>query len=147
MTAKVLHGSELGHTETIAEDVADALGGVEAKSLADVKPADLTGDHLYLLFCSSYGDGELPNTALDFAESLEGGARLDGVRFALFGLGDTSYTTFGDGPRTLRSLMLAAGAAEAAELIVHDVSTSQSAEDEAIAWAEKLAAANSQPAR
>ncbi|WP_430806924.1 flavodoxin domain-containing protein, partial [Burkholderia multivorans] len=43
--------------------------------------------------CSTYGDGEVPSSAREFyAQLQEGDVDLTGVRFAVFGMGDASYT-------------------------------------------------------
>ena len=95
MNITVLFGTETGNAEMLAEDVAAHLEGdhdVTCTNLCDFAPADFTPNHFYLVICSTYGDGELPSSAKPFAEAMaQARPDLDGIHFAIFGLGDTEY--------------------------------------------------------
>lgn len=143
MKINVLYGTETGNAEMLAEDIVSELEGdhkVSATDLADFDPADFDGETLYLLVCSTYGDGELPASAKPFAEKLKADQPdLTGVHFAMFGLGDSEYEeTFNGGPKTLAELMIAAGAAQLGERIAHDASGPDMAEDLAFPWAAEV---------
>lgn len=145
MKITVLFGTETGNAEMLAEDMAGELEGdhaVEVVNLADFEPADFDRETLYLLVCSTYGDGELPASAKPFAERMAaGGPDLAGVHFGIFGMGDSEYDeTFNGGPRALAELMTAAGAAQLGERIAHDASGADMAEDLAFPWAEEIIA-------
>lgn len=143
MKINVLYGTETGNAEMLAEDIAAELEGdhqVSAANLSDFDPADFEQETLYLMVCSTYGDGELPASAQPFAEKL--GAEkpdLSGVHFGIFGMGDSEYDeTFNGGPKTLAELLIARGATQLGERIAHDASGPEMAEDLAFPWAEEI---------
>ena len=142
MNVLILHGTETGTAEMLAEEMAgwfDAQDGAGHASLADVTPSDLEAGTAYLIVCSTYGDGELPGTAKSFYALLDGGTDLSGVKFAIFGLGDSQYQdTFGFGSKLIEDAMIAAGAQTLVDRHVHDASGSDLAEDAAKIWIETV---------
>lgn len=95
----VLYGTESGNTEALADRaVKDAKKrGFKAvmKNMADISPADLAKEENLLVIVSTWGDGEAPETAIGFhKEFMTADLKLDGLRFAVCGLGDTSYEKF-----------------------------------------------------
>ncbi|KZY02797.1 MULTISPECIES: flavodoxin domain-containing protein [unclassified Sulfitobacter] len=143
MNINVLYGTETGNAEMLAEDIAAELEAnheVTAINLSDFDPANFDADTLYLLVCSTYGDGELPASAQPFAEKLESEQPdLTGVHFGIFGMGDSEYEeTFNGGPKTLAELMIARGASQLGDRIAHDASGTDMAEDIAFPWAEQI---------
>ena len=95
----VLYGTESGNTEALADRaVKDAKKrGFKAvmKNMADISPADLAKEENLLVIVSTWGDGEAPETAVGFhKEFMTADLKLDGLRFAVCGLGDTSYEKF-----------------------------------------------------
>ncbi|XHB98365.1 flavodoxin domain-containing protein [Nitratireductor sp. ac15] len=145
MNITVLYGTETGNAEMLAEDVMAELEGehdVECSNLSDFAPDAFDARRLYLIVCSSYGDGELPASAQPFADALQANMPdLTGVHFGIFGLGDTEYEeTFGFGSKTLSELLSARGAVQIGERITHDASGSDMAEDLAFPWAAQIVA-------
>lgn len=143
MNIQVLYGTETGNAEMLAEDIAAELEAeheVTATNLSDFDPADFDRGTLYLLVCSTYGDGELPASAQPFAEKMEAEQPdLTGVHFGIFGMGDSEYEeTFNGGPATLAELMIGRGATQLGERIAHDASGADMAEDLAFPWAEEI---------
>lgn len=132
-----------GTAEVAAESIAARLAGrfaVAVRDLADTDPADLAAGTLAVAVCSTYGDGELPTSARGFAERLAAGARLDGVRFAAFGLGDRTYgETYSRGADLLTAAFESAGAEHVLEVGRHDAATGRSASETAGEWAEGVA--------
>ncbi len=71
---------------------------------------------LVALVSSTTGDGDQPEKAEELWRRLRGRSlpadHLSGLRFACLGLGDSNYSQFCNGPRTLRSRLLELGARE-----------------------------------
>lgn len=144
MTLAILYGTETGNAEMLAEDIAAHLSmqNPEVSNLSDVDPADLDPDTLYIIVCSTYGDGELPASAQPFAAKMEAQRpNLASVRFAVFGMGDSEYPdTFNGGGERIEVLMTAAGATLVGERITHDASGSDMADDLAMPWVDDIIA-------
>ncbi|QBF33432.1 flavodoxin domain-containing protein [Thalassococcus sp. S3] len=132
----VLYGTETGNAEMVAEDTGDAIDASYIVNLSDITPSDLDPGALHLFVCSTYGEGELPASAKEFAAALAQDQKLGGVPFAIFGLGDRSYETFAGGAKSLRALLLSCGAVEIAPIMLHDANGPELPEDAAIAWAQ-----------
>lgn len=141
MTLAILYGTETGNAEMLAEDIAAHLGDVPVTNLADFDPADFDTGTLYLIVTSTYGDGELPASAKPFAEKMAAQSPdLTGLRFAVFGMGDSAYPeTFNFGGKRIEELLTAAGAMMLGERVTHDASGPDMAEDLALPWASALA--------
>ena len=95
----VLYGTESGNAESLADRaVKDAKKkGFKAvmKNMADLSPADLAKEENLLVIVSTWGDGDAPETAVAFhKEFMAADLKLDGVKFSVCGLGDTSYDKF-----------------------------------------------------
>ena len=145
MKIAILYGTETGNAEMLAEDIMAELEGehdLSCDNLSDITPGDLSADTFYLMVCSTYGDGDLPASAQPFAEAMAGSdLSLAGVHFAIVGLGDSEYDeTFNNGSLRLAELMIARGAAQIGERVVHDASGSDLAEDIAFPWAREVVA-------
>ncbi|MEL7415676.1 MAG: flavodoxin family protein [Pseudomonadota bacterium] len=139
MKLSLLYGTETGNTEMLCEDLQEHLEGdheVSIANLEDTDPADLSSDVFYIFVCSTYGEGELPQSAIPFAEALKsGGADLTGIRFAVFGFGDTTYeATYNNGSVVLMQALLKAGAEFIGERGLHDASGLEDPIDIAAPW-------------
>lgn len=96
----IIFGSTTGNTETMSENVQNALeeSGIEAelKNVNEASVTDLIGEHdAILLGCPAYGDDdiELQEDFEEFYEKMEG-IDLSGKKFAVFAPGDSSYEHF-----------------------------------------------------
>jgi sulfite reductase (NADPH) flavoprotein alpha-component len=96
----VLYGSQTGNAKRLAEDLgrrATAAGLAVRVIRADAYPVrELKQERLLYVVISTQGDAEPPDDSRAWIEFL-GGARapkLEGLRFAVLGLGDSSYPQF-----------------------------------------------------
>lgn len=99
-TLTVVYGSQTGNARRVAETLlAEATArGLKARLLrADAYPlAELKRETQLALVISTQGDGDPPDDARGFVEHLLGrrAPKLEGLRFAVLGLGDSSYAKF-----------------------------------------------------
>lgn len=140
MKIRLLYGTETGNAEMLCEDLEAHLEGdhdVSMANLEDTAPEELTADTFFLVVCSTYGDGDLPASAQPFADTAEAiKPDWSEVRFAIFGLGDSSYETYNEGSDKMAALLTRFGATQVGERSIHDAMGSDMAEDLALPWAD-----------
>ncbi|WP_067830188.1 flavodoxin domain-containing protein [Nocardia inohanensis] len=142
MRVVILFGTELGTAEVVADCIADELSGCDVSiyDMMDFDPADLTPEEFLIVVCSTYGDGELPTGAEPFFNTLDATRPdLTGLRFAVFGLGDSVYgDTFNRGGEIAAEKLIERGAIQVGEHARHDNSTEVKPRDMAREWAAAL---------
>ena len=143
MKIMLLYGTETGNAEMLAEDMMaelEAEHDVACSNLSDFAPDAFEAGCLYLVVCSTYGDGELPASAQPFAEKIEAvSPDLSAIHFGVFGLGDSEYhETFNGGGKRMAELLIKHGATQVGERVTHDASGSDMAEDLAFPWAARI---------
>lgn len=134
----ILFGTESGGAELVADELQRMFGDdARVEDLADTDPADLHTDRVHLLICSTYGDGEAPTAVRPFLQALENGTeRLDGVRYAMFGMGDRSYEkTYSRGSELVDEALARRGARRLGEYGRHDAGGPVEAVEAAREWA------------
>ena len=100
LAVTVLSASQTGHAREVAANLHAALTqqGINAKlvSAADYKPKTIADEQVLLLVTSTQGEGEPPEEALSLHRLLFGkkAPQLPALRFAVCGLGDSSYPDF-----------------------------------------------------
>ncbi|MGN5290884.1 assimilatory sulfite reductase (NADPH) flavoprotein subunit [Aeromonas sp. 11P] len=135
----ILYGSQTGNAKGVATAIkaqAEARGlPVTLASMADYKPKQLKKESHLLVVVSTYGEGEPPESAVDLFEQLKKGklGKLDGLKFAVLGLGDSSYEFFCQTGKDFDSFLATAGAERIYELASLDVDY----QDAAKAWGEQ----------
>ncbi len=96
----VLYGSESGNAEKLASTIQKAAEKrnckVKVVSMGDAKAADLKKSKNLLIVVSTWGEGDPPDAATDYCEEFmaDGMPKLDGLKFSVCALGDTSYEHF-----------------------------------------------------
>ncbi|QIM16148.1 nitric oxide synthase [Leucobacter insecticola] len=140
MKFTVLFGTESGNSELIAEDLGAKLLETESdvivSDMQDFDPADLSPERFTIIVCSSHGDGGLPDTAISFAEAFDAAPpNLRGLRYAVFGLGDSFYKdTYSQGSEKIDRRFQAQGGERLGEYGRHDASSWDLGSDVALAW-------------
>lgn len=96
----VLFGSQSGNSQKLAKELSGKLQGqgfhVTLSSMIDFKTNTLKKIQNLLVVISTHGDGEPPDNAISFHEFLHSkrAPKLEGLRFSVLALGDTSYEFF-----------------------------------------------------
>lgn len=99
-TILILYGTETFTAEGLAEDTGEALEtagfATEVVDMDDFDLSELTAATTLLIVTSTYGNGDPPANAEPLFEYLMGSdaPRLEGLRFSVCGLGDTTYARF-----------------------------------------------------
>jgi MioC protein len=139
-TATILFGTETGNAEMVADEVLDSLSTIgfvgEVHSMEEFSVEDLPTQQCLILITSTYGEGDLPDTAIAFFDALKDASPdLTATRFAAFGLGDSSYDTYNNAISTLVKAFVDLGATQIGETGRHDAESGHDPCDTATAWA------------
>jgi sulfite reductase (NADPH) flavoprotein alpha-component len=141
-TATVLFGSQTGHAERLATDLAAGMkvNGLQARlcSTNDYPRRELKDERLLLVIISTQGDGDPPDNArelLDFLNSRRA-PRFEALRYAVLALGDSSYPKFCHVGRQMDARLAELGAQRVLPLAEADVDF----ETVATPWAEQILA-------
>ena len=140
ITVTILFGTETGNSEMVADEISTALDpfGItsEVHNMGDYPVDELSRQELVILVTSTYGEGDLPDTAIPFFDTLkESKPDLSTTQFAAFGLGDSSYDTYNNGIATLIEAVTALGATQIGETGRHDANSGLDPCDTATTWA------------
>ena len=138
MNIQFLYATETGTSEMLCEDMVDALSGFECTitNLGEFDPADFDAATFYVFVVSTYGNGDIPATALPFWDAIEASPpNLTNIRFAIFGLGDMVFAeTFNNGSKQVADKLVGLGAQMIGERGLYDASTVSLPEDTGVPW-------------
>lgn len=132
----VLVGTQTGTAEAIAEDLGRAASGygvaVTTVGLDDVEVDRLSSMGHVVVITSTYGEGEMPDNAELFWETLQASTapRLDGLKFSVLALGDSGYDGFCQAGKLIDTRLEQLGA----ERILARVDCDVDYEEPAAAW-------------
>ena len=144
----LLVGTMTGNAEIAAEEMQQVFReecGCDAKLIPmdGVDPGVFRGNGIVIVCTSTYGEGDVPENAKPLYEALC--ARrpdLSGVRYAVFGLGDSNYRdTFNGGGRRFDDILSALGAVRLGERAAHDARSGVDPWEYAREWARRWHAA------
>lgn len=95
----IIYGTETGNSKKLAFQLLSTLkkSKIQAKStdVSQFSVEKLEKEDFIIIIISTQGDGDLPTNAVEFFEALKRKApNLEKTKFAVFGLGDTSYPFF-----------------------------------------------------
>lgn len=140
---RILFGTESGNAELVADDIAETFinAGTDAQvvDMEDFDVDDLADLGTVIVVTSTYGEGELPATTAPFAEALLAAKPdLSSLRFAAFGLGDSSYETYNNAIDILTRDLTGLGAQQLGDTGRHDAVSGESFTDAATSWAKTI---------
>lgn len=123
----ILYATESGNSEALAakakQDAAKRGFAAKVLDMGDASVDMLKNAGTILAIISTWGDGEPPQRAAPFYRALMGDAapKLDGVKFAVLALGDSSYAQFCETGKQVDERFAALGASRAAERVELDL--------------------------
>lgn len=115
-TLTILFGSQTGNAKGLAESFQGKAeeAGFSSKlvSMADYKPRQLKNETHVVVFVSTHGEGDAPDDAIELHEFLAGkkAPKVPNLKYAVLGLGDSSYEFFCQTGKDFDSRLAALGA-------------------------------------
>jgi sulfite reductase (NADPH) flavoprotein alpha-component len=126
-TLTIIYGSQTGNAKGIATayQVKASEAGIPAKviSMADYKPRQIKNETHIAIVVSTHGEGEAPDDAVELHEFLgsKKAPKLPNLKYAVLGLGDTSYEFFCQTAKDFDTRLATLGATAVLERVDCDV--------------------------
>ena len=136
----VISASQTGNARKVAAELQQRLAAASVNAVhaaaADYKPKNIAGEQLVLLVTSTQGEGEPPEEALSLYKLLSGkkAPNLSGLKFAVLGLGDSSYPMFCGAGKSFDELLAKLGG----ERLLERQDCDLEYQAEAAAWLDKI---------
>ena len=143
MKITILVGTMTGTAQLCAQEMELALddGETEVKTLMmdGLDGSVFSGDGVFLICTSTYGQGDVPDNARALYEDLKAKRPdLSSVRYGVFGLGDRTYAeTFNFGGKRFDEILTELGARRIGERHTHDASSGILPEETALEWCQE----------
>ncbi len=143
MPVHIFYGSSTGTAEGAANSMVEVFekhGPVEVHDMMDAEIEALDPADFHVFVCATYGEGELPSGAEYFFQTLDDAKPdLTGLRFAVFGLGDTIYEdTFNQAGKLISKHIKDLGGIRVGERAEHDNSGEEDPDETAVEWAAEI---------
>tara|TARA_B100000287_G_C20207907_1_gene612858 strand:- start:12 stop:452 length:441 start_codon:yes stop_codon:yes gene_type:complete len=138
----VLYGTETGNSELLAMDICKSgeQSGLECVNFGmdEIDNSDFNEIENLLIVCSTWGDGEQPDNAIDLWDYVEelGDGDLQNMKFAVLALGDTAFDLFCEAGKEWDRILEEKGASRIYDRVDCDVDY----EDDAEEWIENVIA-------
>src|SRR3970282_1142448 len=153
---RILVGTMTGTAQLCAQEMELALDDgetqVETLMMDNLDSSVFSGEGVFLICTSTYGQGDVPDNARALYEDLKARRpNLSRVRCGVFGLGDRTYAeTFNFGGKRFDEILAELGAERVGERHMHDASSGVLPEETALegcqAWRGRVRERVSQPA-
>ena len=143
MKITILVGTMTGTAQLCAQEMELALddGETEVKTVMmdGLEGSVFSGEGVFLICTSTYGQGDVPDNARALYEDLKAKRPdLSNVRYGVFGLGDRTYAeTFNFGGKRFDELLTELGARRIGERHMHDASSGILPEETALEWCQE----------
>jgi len=140
MKVTILVGTMTGTAQLCAQEMELALddGETEVQTLMmdGLDASVFSGESVFLICTSTYGQGDVPDNARALYEHLkQARPDLSQVRYGVFGLGDRTYAeTFNFGGKRFDEVLAELGAKRVGERHMHDASSGILPEETALEW-------------
>ncbi|GAA4895708.1 flavodoxin domain-containing protein [Ferrimonas pelagia] len=138
MKIALIIGTTMGGAEAVADELLPVLenAGHEVIYCLDPQAEILLSCPLWLVVTSTHGAGELPENLVKTHQWLATQPSLNGIQYALCGIGDSSYDTFCGALDLLEMPLRSNGAIAFVDKIRIDVQHMDLPEDQALSWLE-----------
>ncbi len=123
----ILVGSQTGNTEALGKKLSKKLSKSNfipnVVDMASYEVGNLASEKHVLVMTSTYGDGEAPDNANDLHTWIrsEAATSLAGVKFSVFGMGDSEYPDFNQCAKEFQEAFIKLGAEQITDPVYCDV--------------------------
>lgn len=139
----ILVGTMTSTSQLVAQEIELTVGDDDTVvNVIEMDGLDATAvkpRRLYLICSSTYGQGDVPDNARDFYESLRSARpNLEDVHYGVIALGDRTYLqTFCFGGKKFDAIFGELGAQRIGEVCLHDASAGTLPEEVCVEWAKQ----------
>ncbi|AYV21408.1 MULTISPECIES: FMN-binding protein MioC [Vibrio] len=133
----IITGSTLGGAEYVGDHLSDLLieQGLETTIHNQPELSDIEAEGIWLLITSTHGAGDYPDNIQPFISALQDTPpRMSNVKYAVVGIGDSSYDTFCAAGKHAYELLEDIGATPLTDCLQIDVLNDPVPEDAAEVW-------------